>query len=81
MVVCRVWQEVVVHECPSLWACARVEISQGSTIRVHLVSLMAMFLAQSCNRPLDIHFRASRDEVDTASVGVLELLLGENAHW
>lgn len=81
VVVCRVWWEVVIHECPSLWACARVDISQGSTNCVHFVFLMTMFLARSHNWPLDIHFRASRDEVDTASVGVLELLLGESAHW
>ncbi len=42
---------------------------------------MDLALARSCDRPLDIQFKASRVESDTTSTSVLELLLSENMCW
>ncbi|KAK0431132.1 hypothetical protein EV421DRAFT_1743382 [Armillaria borealis] len=69
--VCRVWRDVVVRECPSLWACAMVDISQGSTNQAHLLLPVATVLARSRNRPLNIYFQASRNEMDTPDIGMV----------
>lgn len=80
-VVCRIWRSVVLGDCPCLWANLQVDIGQAIKKWASLTFPMALALAQSCDHPLDIQFKASGVESDTTSTSVLELLLGRNTRW
>ncbi len=79
--VCRTWQGIIVHGCPSLWANFCVKIGPSTRTHAHLEGPVPMVLARSREHSLDVRFKvdANGDDVDVGSL--LELILNEFPHW